>query len=44
MPLTREEIVRRMDELASKFLETHDEAIAEELYKLARELVKMEKE
>jgi len=30
-----------MDELASKFLENHDEAIAEELYKLARELEKM---
>ena len=38
-----EEIERRMDELARKYVETHDKEIIEELYELARELEKMEK-
>ena len=41
--MTREEIQRRMDELARQFVETHDTKIVEELYKLARELEKMDK-
>ena len=44
LPVNPREIVRQMDELATRFVETHDIAIAEELYKLARELEKMEKE
>jgi hypothetical protein len=32
-----------MDELARKYVETHDKEIIEELYELARELEKMEK-
>jgi hypothetical protein len=42
--MTREEIGRRMDELARKYVETHDQKIIEELYKLALELRKMLKE
>ena len=42
--MTREEIERRMDELARKYVETHDKEIVEKLYRSARELVKMEKE
>jgi hypothetical protein len=34
---------RRMNELARKYVETHDQKIVEEIYKLARELAKMEK-
>jgi hypothetical protein len=36
--MTREEIERRMDELAREYLETHDQKIIEELYK-RREVV-----
>jgi hypothetical protein len=32
-----------MDELARKYVETHDRTIIEELYELARELEKLEK-
>jgi hypothetical protein len=39
--MTREEIERRMDELAREYVETHDQKIIEELYKLALELGKM---
>jgi FKBP-type peptidyl-prolyl cis-trans isomerase (trigger factor) len=42
--MTREEIEQKMDELARKYVETHDKEIIEELYKLARELEKTEKE
>ena len=35
MPLTREEIERRMDELARKYVEAHDHKIVEELYRLS---------
>jgi hypothetical protein len=41
--MTREEIERRMDELARRYLETHDKKIVQELYELARELEKLEK-
>ena len=43
MPLSREEIKKRMVELARKYVETHDPEIINALYKLARELEKMEK-
>jgi hypothetical protein len=41
--MTREEILEKMDELARKYVETHDPDIPYELYKLARELEKLEK-
>ena len=43
MPITREEIEKRMDELARKYIETHDKEIVEKLYQLAVELEKMKK-
>ena len=43
MAVTREEIEQKMDELARKYVETHDNKIIEELYKLACELEKLEK-
>lgn len=42
--MTRQEIDERMNELARKYVETHDPEIPYELYKLARELEKIEKE
>jgi hypothetical protein len=42
--MTREEIEKRMDELAREYVETHDQKIIEELYKLALKLGKMLKE
>jgi hypothetical protein len=42
--MTRAEIEQRMDQLARKYLETHDPEIPYELYKLAREMEKVEKE
>jgi FKBP-type peptidyl-prolyl cis-trans isomerase (trigger factor) len=42
--MTREEIHRRLDELAREYVETHNHEIVEELYRLARELEKMDKE
>jgi hypothetical protein len=42
--MTREEIEQRVDELAQSYLETHDPDIPYEIYRLARELEKMEKE
>jgi hypothetical protein len=41
--MTREEIKKRLDELAREYLVTHDTKIVVELYELARELEKMEK-
>jgi hypothetical protein len=41
--VTRQEIEQRMDELARKYVETHDKKIIEELYQLALELEKIEK-
>ena len=43
VPITREEIEEQMDQLARKYVETHDKEIVEELYKLACELEKMKK-
>jgi hypothetical protein len=42
--MTREEIEKRMDEIARKYVETHDPEIIEELYKLRLELNRLEKE
>jgi hypothetical protein len=42
--MTREEIEKRMDELARKYVETRDSEIREEIYRLGRELEKMAKE
>ena len=41
--MTRAETEQKMDELARKYVETHDKEIIEELYRLGRELEKMEK-
>ena len=43
LDMTREEIEQKMDELALQYLQTRDTGIPYELYKLARELEKMEK-
>jgi hypothetical protein len=40
---TCQELEERMDELARKYVETDEKEIVEELYRLARELEKMEK-
>jgi FKBP-type peptidyl-prolyl cis-trans isomerase (trigger factor) len=42
--MTREDIERRMDELARKYVETHNKEIIKELYELARVLGEMESE
>jgi hypothetical protein len=43
--MTREEIIkRRLDQLAREYVKTHSPKIAVELYRLARELEKMEEE
>jgi hypothetical protein len=42
-PTTREEIERRMDELAREYVDTHNPKIITELYRLCRELKKIEK-
>jgi hypothetical protein len=41
--MTREEIEKRMDKLARKYVETRDHEIIEELYKLRLELNRVEK-
>jgi hypothetical protein len=41
--MTHEEIETQMNELVRKYVETHDNEIIEELYKLECELEKMEK-
>jgi hypothetical protein len=41
--MAREEIEEKMDELARKYTETRDPEIREEIYRLGRELEKMEK-
>jgi FKBP-type peptidyl-prolyl cis-trans isomerase (trigger factor) len=40
--MTREEIEKRMEELAREFAETHDPEIPEEIYKLARLLKELD--
>ena len=42
--MTHEEIHRRLDELTREYVATHNHEIVEELYRLARELEKMDKE
>ncbi len=42
--MTREELKRRLDELAREYVATHNPEIVEELYRLARELEKIDKE
>jgi hypothetical protein len=42
--MTREEMQKRMDDLARKYVETHDHKIIEELYRLSLELEKLEKQ
>ena len=42
--MTREEIEKRMDELARKYVETREQKIIEQLYELRVELNKLEKE
>jgi retron-type reverse transcriptase len=42
--MTREEIEKRMDELAHKYVEKRDPEIIEELYRLRIELGRLEKE
>jgi hypothetical protein len=42
--MTCEELKRRLDALARKYLETHNPETAVELYLLARELEKLEKQ
>jgi hypothetical protein len=37
--VTREEIEKRMDDAARKYVETHDEEYKEEVWELARQLV-----
>ena len=41
--MTREEIEQKMVELARKYVMTHDQKIIEELYRLVRELEKLDK-
>jgi FKBP-type peptidyl-prolyl cis-trans isomerase (trigger factor) len=43
MIMTREEIEKRMDEIARKYIETRDAEIIDELYNLRQELKKHEK-
>jgi uncharacterized protein YcbK (DUF882 family) len=47
-PVTREALEKRMDELAREYVQTRDKKIdkkiIDELYELARELEKLEKE
>ena len=42
--VAREEIEQKMDELTRKYTETRDPEIREEIYRLGRQLEKMEKE
>ena len=40
--MTREEIEQKMDELARKYVETHDPEIPYEIYRLARQLQELD--
>jgi NAD-dependent DNA ligase len=42
--MTREEIEQKMDELARKYVETHDPEIPYEIYRLARQLEELDPE
>jgi FKBP-type peptidyl-prolyl cis-trans isomerase (trigger factor) len=39
--MTRQELEQRMDQLARKYVETHDEAIKAELKELSRRIAEM---
>ena len=41
-PMSREELEQKMDELARKYVETHDREIIEELYNLRLELKRLD--
>ena len=41
--MTRDEIEKQMDKLTNKYVQTRNQEIVEELYKLASELEKMDK-
>jgi hypothetical protein len=41
MPMTRQEVKQKMDELAREY-HTHDPEIPEEIYRLASQLMKMD--
>jgi hypothetical protein len=41
MPLSREEIRKRMDELVHKYIEAHEPEIIKELYQLVLQLEKL---
>jgi len=43
-PMTRKEIEQKMVELARKYIMTHDPEIIKELYRLSRELEKLDKQ
>jgi hypothetical protein len=43
-PIIREEIEKRMDELARELAATHDPKIIEEIYRLAKQLEEIEKQ
>ena len=42
--MSREEIEQKMDELARKYVETHEPEIREEIHRLGRELTKRKKQ
>jgi hypothetical protein len=42
--MTRQEIERKIDELAREFAETHDPKVRKKIYRLSRGLEKMEKQ
>jgi hypothetical protein len=41
-PVTREEIEKKMDELAREYHDTHDPEVIEEIYRLARKLIELD--
>jgi len=41
-PVTRQEIEKKMDELAREYHDTHDPEIPEEIYRLARQLKELD--
>jgi len=43
VPITREEIDKRLLELARRYVETHDPEVMTEIYELADELQRIEK-
>ena len=43
LDMTREELKKRMDELARRYAETHDKEVKVELEELSRQIAKMKK-